>query len=223
MAVRKATSRKRATTAKRATSARATTKKVAKRKTAAAKAAEPAMAEPEVVAPEIFAPEAAAPVRMAPQIVPPKRPTPIAARQPARYERPLGDQPSKYTADHYLHATGPQREDGAPRRPGKWLIFVSRSRVDALWNTIKRAVESGRLGYAAKVSTALPNPMSPDPKKHIICVYTPNEDDAADVRRVRDVLRGLGVTWKIPYKSDAATKAGQHEVTAGGPAAKYYE
>jgi hypothetical protein len=109
------------------------------------------------------------------------------------------------------------------RRPGKWLIFVSRSRIDALWDQVRRAVKAGRLGHAAKVSTALPNPLSPDPKKHIICVYTADEDNAVDVRRVREGLRQLGVTWKIPYKSDAATRDGQFEVTTGGPAAKYYE
>jgi len=132
------------------------------------------------------------------------------------------DRPSRYTGDHYLHATGPEPAEGSPRRPGKWMIFVSRSRVDALWDAIRRGVERGRLGHAAKVSTALPDPLSPDPKKHMICVYTANEDDAADVRRVRAALRGMGVTWKIPYKSDAPARAGQYEGMAG-PAAKYYE
>jgi len=132
------------------------------------------------------------------------------------------DRPSGYTGDHYLRATGPQPAEGSARRPGKWLMFVSRSRVDALWDQIRRAVEAGRLGHAAKVSTALPDPLSPDPKKHVICVYTADEEDAVDVRRVRNELRQLGVTWKIPYKSDPAGGAGQHEWT-GGPAAKYYE
>jgi hypothetical protein len=132
------------------------------------------------------------------------------------------DRPSRFTGDYYMHARGPQPEEGSVRRPGKWLIFVSRSRIDALWDEVRRAVEKGRLGHAAKVSTALPDPMSPNPKKHVVCVYTGNEDDPADVRRVRDALRQLGVTWKIPYKSDAG-KAGQSEMTVGGPAAKYYE
>jgi hypothetical protein len=142
---------------------------------------------------------------------------------PAIADSAVDARPSRFTGDHYLHAAGPQPEEGSLRRPGKWLIFVSRSRIDALWEEIRRAVEAGRLGHAAKVSTALPNPLSPDPKKHVICVYTGNEDDPADVRRVRGALRELGITWKIPYKSDAATRAGQYEVTVGGPAAKYYE
>ena len=145
-------------------------------------------------------------------------------RRPATEARESTDErPSRYTGDYYLHATAPHAADGSVRRPGKWLIFVSRSRVDALWENVRRAVQAGRLGHAAKVSTALPNPLSPDPKKHVICVYTGDEEDAADIRRVRAALRALGITWKIPYKSDAARRAGEHEVTTGGPAAKYYE
>jgi hypothetical protein len=197
MAVKKATSRKRSTTKRAKTTRTTTTKRATKGKST---------------------------------FQPPLVDTAAAIELPAREENvhevassASDDRPSRCTADYYLHVTGPQPEDGPPRRPGKWLIFVSRSRVDALWDEIRRAVERRRLGYAAKVSTALPNPMSPDPKKHVICVYTHDEDNAADVRRVREALRALGVTWKIPYKSDAATRAGQHEVTTGGPAAKYYE
>lgn len=138
----------------------------------------------------------------------------LTVQPPAAAEPTTDERPSRFTGDHYLHATGPQPEEGSVRRPGKWLIFVSRSRIDGLWETVRRAVEAGRLGHAAKVSTALPDPLSPDPKKHVIWVYTGNEDDPADVRRVREALRQLGVSWKIPYKSDATT---------GDPAAKYYE
>jgi hypothetical protein len=194
MAVKKATSRTRSTT-KRGKTARSTTKRATKAKSSA-KAA-PADHTPTI---ELSAPA-----------------EPTAAATGA------DERPSRFTGDYYLHATGPQPSDGLVRRPGKWLIFVSRSRIDALWETIRRAVKAGRLGHAAKVSTALPDPLSPDPKKHVICVYTADENDPTDVRRVRDALRQLGITWKIPYKSDAATRAGQYEMTTGGPAAKYYE
>jgi len=155
------------------------------------------------------------------------KPQPAKA-QPAKAQAPQArapravtstePRPSQFTAEHYIHAKGPEPAEGTPRKPGKWMIFVTRSRVDAMWDEIRRAVQAGRLGHTAKVSTALPDPLSPDPKKHMICVYTANEDDAAEVRRVRAVLRGLGITWKIPYKSDAGQYAGM-----GGPAAKYYE
>lgn len=203
MAVKKVTSRTRSTAKKQAKTTRSTTKRAARPRSVP----KPARAE-EMPAIGVAEPEVAE--QMEPQLA-----------EPAA-TRAGGDRPSRYTGDHYLHATGPEPAEGSPRRAGKWLIFVSRSRVDALWDAIRRAVESGRLGHAAKVSTALPDPLSPDPKKHMICVYTPNEEDAADVRRVRAVLRGLGVTWKIPYKSDAVARAGQYEGMAG-PAAKYYE
>jgi hypothetical protein len=149
----------------------------------------------------------------------PERP---AERAPS--ERASDERPSRFTGEYFLHVEGPEPAEGtAPRKPGKWLIFVSRSRVDALWEAVRRAVKGARLGHAAKVSTALPNPVSPDPKKHVICVYTANEDDAADVRRVREALRALGVTWRIPYKSDAGTNGGRYEDPAAGPVAKYYE
>jgi Domain of unknown function (DUF1917) len=214
MAVKKATSRKRSTT-KRAKTTRSATKRTTRAKSAAKP--EPAVEMPiEASTIELSGPaEPAAAVPAAAA----RAPTATAS---ATDDRPSHERPSRFTDDYYLHATGPQRVEGLVRRPGKWMIFVSRSRVDALWETIRRAVKAGRLGHAAKVSTALPSPQSPDPKKHVICVYTADENDPADVRRVREVLRGLGITWKIPYKSDAATRAGQHEVS-GGPAAKYYE
>ncbi|MDQ3997645.1 MAG: DUF1917 domain-containing protein [Gemmatimonadota bacterium] len=210
MAVKKATSRTRSTTKRAKTTRSATTKRATKatKATKARKASVPiaASAPSGPVAPIAPTPALAEPIAAAPATV--------AA---------TGERPSRFTGDHYLHATGPEPGEGIVRRPGKWLIFVSRSRIDALWDQVRRAVKAGRLGHAAKVSTALPNPLSPDPKKHIICVYTADEDNAVDVRRVREGLRQLGVTWKIPYKSDAATRDGQFEVTAGGPAAKYYE
>jgi Bles03-like protein len=184
MAVKKATSRTRSTT-KRSKTTRSATKRVTKPKSAAK----------------------AAPVQYTPTV------ETRAVAEPRVAATAAGERPSSFTGGHYLHAAGPQSEEGSARRPGKWLVFVSRSRIDALWNVVRRAVEAGRLGHAAKVSTALPDPMSPDPKKHAIFVYTGNEDDPTDVRRVREALRQLGINWKIPYKSDAAE----------GSAAKYYE
>jgi len=204
MAVKKATSRKRSTTTKRSNTSRRTTKAAPKRRGSAT----PPGAE---VAPILFAPDVAPPA--------PARPT---------AQRPVVDsgsdrRPSRFTGDHYLHAAGPEQIEGGPRRPGKWLIYVSRSRVDALWEAIRRAVEGGRLGHAAKVSTALPDPAARPTKKHSIAVYTADENDAADVRRVRNELRALGVTWRIPYSSEAAVRAGQHDEMVGSPATKYYE
>jgi hypothetical protein len=221
MAVKKAASRKRTTTT-RAKSTRTTTKRATKAKSRATVEHVEQVEHGEGVE-QVEAVEHPERAEAVATIDVPAAPRP-AAVAPTRRSALRDDQrPSRFTGDYYLHATNPKSADAAPRRPGKWMIFVSRSRIDALWESVRRAVESGRLGYAAKVSTALPSPLSPDPKKHVVCVYTPDEDDAADVRRVREVLRALGVTWKIPYKSDKTTRDGQHEVTTRGPAAKYYE
>ena len=198
----------RSTTTKRATKSKSTAKMAPKY------VPTPAASHAAIPAPVMPAPEPARPVRTEPV----KMESPKAAKSVSS----TGPRPSSFTDDHYIHAKGPEPAEGTPRQPGKWMMFVSRSRVDTLWDAIRHAVERGRLGHAAKVSTALPDPLSPDPKKHMICVYTVNENDPADVRRVRDALRGLGVTWKIPYKSDALARAGQYE-GMGGPAAKYYE
>ena len=132
------------------------------------------------------------------------------------------DRPSRYTRDYYMTVDGTNPPEGM-QRPGKWLVFLSRSRIDALWASVKRAVQGGRLGHLAAVTTALPHPSSTDPKKHVLFVYTRDADDPADVRRVRETLRQLGVSWKIPYKAGGPLGGGQHDVMAGGPAAKYYE
>ena len=235
MAVKKATPRTRsatsttkrskttALTAKRATKAAKTTKSAKTAKAAKAATARAAARAAAPAAPAVYTPEPTQLTELAPRAaaVPQHRAVPERAAVAER--APTGDRPSQFTGDYYLHATGPEPADGTTRRPGKWLVFVSRSRVDALWDAIRRALKAGRLGHAAKVSTAQPHPNSPDPKKHVVCVYTANEDDAADVRRVRAALRELGVTWKIPYKSDPSGGASQYEDAAGGPAAKYYE
>jgi hypothetical protein len=234
MAVKKVTSRKRSTT-KRSTTKRSTAKRATKSRSTAkseradstpliqpSEIAEPTLEEPATAEPTAVEPTVAEPTAAAPTATKATVPRPAVAR-PAAAKSATDTRPSRFTGDHYLHAAGPQPAEGLVRRPGKWLIFVSRSRVDALWESVRRAVQAGRLGHAAKVSTALPDPLSPDPKKHVICVYTADEDNPTDVRRVRDALRALGITWKIPYKSDRATRAGQYEMTTGGPAAKYYE
>jgi hypothetical protein len=84
-------------------------------------------------------------------------------------------------------------------------------------------VEEGRLGGSAKVSTAKPNPLSKDPRKRVICVYTYDWTDEEDVRRIREELRKLGVVNKIPYKSDGDTLSGKYRITGHRRISKYYE
>ena len=65
-------------------------------------------------------------------------------------------------------------------------------------------MEGGRLGQEVKVST--PKPKSADigykKAEHVICVYTYDWTDKKDMKRIREELRKLGITNKIPYKTD---------------------
>ncbi len=107
-------------------------------------------------------------------------------------------------------------------RSGKWLVFVDHESVDELWVKIRKAVEDGKLGNSAKVSTAKPRPTGTS-KKHVICVYTYDWTDEVDVKRIREELRKLGVRNKIPYKSDEDTLRGRYRVTGHTRISKYYE
>jgi len=106
---------------------------------------------------------------------------------------------------------------------GKWLIYVWEHNVDLVWDKIKSATEKGLLGEASKVSTAMPSPLAPKPNLKGICVYTYDLTDREDVMRIREELRKIGVTNKIPYKSDNATRTGQYSFTKKGRVSIYYE
>jgi hypothetical protein len=134
--------------------------------------------------------------------------------------------PSNYTDDFFLHAhLRPEARPGqlayprATPRCGKWLIFAPTAEVDAWWKRVRRALAAGQLGSSAKVSGRRPNPHG-RPGQHVICVYTYDGEDQADVMRVREALRAIGVTQRISYKLDSATLAGQY-AGDGGPVSRY--
>jgi hypothetical protein len=107
--------------------------------------------------------------------------------------------PSQVERTYWIYA---EREPNASEYPdntprsGKWLIFRTRAEVDAVWERVKDATKHGLLGPAAKVATAKPNPLG-RPGRHVVCVYTYDWRDEADVLRVREVLRRLGITETI--------------------------
>ena len=51
------------------------------------------------------------------------------------------------------------------------------------------------------------NPNASTPNTRVICVYTYETLDESDVKRVRQSLRDIGISRKIPYKADNATRA----------------
>jgi len=108
-------------------------------------------------------------------------------------------------------------------RSGKWLIFVPKNQINQVWRKIKKSVEIGELGRRAKVSTSRPSPNAQDPNKHVICVYTYDSEDVEDVMRIRQRLRELGITNKIPYKTDRATMNGKYAIRGHKKISKYVE
>jgi hypothetical protein len=133
------------------------------------------------------------------------------------------NEPSTEKSVPWLYA---HREVGSYSQPtgpaGKWLIFVRADAVDDVWRKIKQAVEEGKLGGMAKVSTAMPNRHSSDPSKSVICICTYDANDEADVQRVKLSLREMGFT-NIRYKTDAATIEGKYKKFGDKDISRRYE
>ncbi|EDR08219.1 uncharacterized protein LACBIDRAFT_297648 [Laccaria bicolor S238N-H82] len=85
---------------------------------------------------------------------------------------------------------------------GKWLVFVPTDRVDALWGRIVKATLAGTMGCSAKVS---PCDEGNPRYRHVICVYNSDYRSKAEVDKLRDGLRRLGVKERIGYKPDIYT------------------
>lgn len=119
--------------------------------------------------------------------------------------------PSKTTQMYWIvqDAPGSLPEAIEDENAGKWLIFQEPDQVDATWKNVRDATVSNELGISAKVSTAKPNPDSRDTRK-VIYVYTKDWADEADVMRVREKLRELGVVDRIGYKRNIETFAGEY-------------
>jgi hypothetical protein len=130
--------------------------------------------------------------------------------------------PSTFTDGAYLASVNPTAPPHDTNLGGKWLLYVDRANVDEVWEKILTALHEGRLGPSAKVSTAADNPLSHRKDKHVICVFTVNADDEADVRRVRSELRELGFIARISYKTNSATRNREYAKTHGRTS-KYFE
>jgi len=134
-------------------------------------------------------------------------------------------QPSKVVDEYWIYAERKRRNSypDHTERGGKWMLFIKRSEVDDWWSKIRIATQDGLLGSSAKVATMKPNPNAASPSTHVICVYTYDIEDEEDCTSVREALRALGVTWKIPYKTDADTYAGAYSKRGGVRVSKRYE
>ncbi len=115
---------------------------------------------------------------------------------------------SKVWIHAFRAATGSYPDD--TDRSGKWLVFLPADEIDAFWARVREAIQSGRLGDQAKVATRAKKDLRDGVGKHVVCIYTYDHDDRADVWRIRAELRELGVTWRIYYKADEATMNGRY-------------
>lgn len=98
-------------------------------------------------------------------------------------------------------------------RSGKWLIFLSNETIDRYWLLIHLSLAMWQLGRVAKVTTGLKKPG----KDHVICVYTYDYADRADVMRIRQTLYDLGIHRPIVYKSNEQTRQGLYGANFGPP------
>ena len=74
----------------------------------------------------------------------------------------------------------------------------------------------------SKVATAKDNPNAANSNTKVICVYTYDWTDEEDVMRIRQELRQLGITRKIPYKADEDTESGKYANQGTKRISKYY-
>ncbi|MHA2364511.1 MAG: putative phosphothreonine lyase domain-containing protein [Candidatus Hodarchaeales archaeon] len=123
----------------------------------------------------------------------------------------LDKPPSKVTDIYWIYS---HRKEGTyPKstpRSGKWMIFASVDKIDNIWYKIKKATEDGNLGELSKVSTMKISKLAEDPNKKVICVYTYDWKDEKDVFSIRENLRKLGFSQKIPYKTNEDTLKGRY-------------
>jgi hypothetical protein len=133
--------------------------------------------------------------------------------------------PSEVFDAFWIHAERKDRNSypDHTERGGKWMLFINTSEIDAWWSKIKAATEGGVLGGSAKVATMKPNSIAASADTRVVCVYTYDVTDEADCTRVREALRSLGITWKIPYKTDADTHAGKYATRGNVRISKRYE
>ncbi len=135
----------------------------------------------------------------------------------------LEDKPSQVTDRYWIFAEAKKgKHPKSSKNNGKWLIFIPILQIDNVWAKIKVAVEEGKLGSSAKVATAKSNPNASNSNFKVICVYTYDWTKEDDVMRIREKLRSLGVTWKIPYKADEDTHSNKYANQGVKKISKYY-
>jgi hypothetical protein len=71
------------------------------------------------------------------------------------------------------------------------MLFPDPTRVNEVWELVARATARNELGIAAKVAPR--DPGTPPEKDRLICIYTADFRDKADIGRVLERMRQLGL------------------------------
>lgn len=119
--------------------------------------------------------------------------------------------PSTTMGEPWLVLTAPGQVFESTRHSGKWLIPKGGDAVDGAWINVLGLVSAGAL-LCAKVSTRQSRLLGGYPE-HVICVYTRDWRDRADVMEVREVLRAAGFAERLRYKRDLDTYRGVERFT----------
>ena len=85
------------------------------------------------------------------------------------------------------------------------ILFFSRSKIDATWTAIAKAVVSGASGTAAKV---FESDSGEQKSYYVICVYTEDFTNKEEVWAAEQSLRKLGITEILRYKPNIYTTLG---------------
>jgi len=122
--------------------------------------------------------------------------------------------PSEVTEDYWLYASNKANKKYYAEMSddcGKWMIFAEKGKkLDAIWKEVKQLTEKGLLVDSCKVSTNKDNPNSSNFKNGVICIYTYDVNDKADLMRAAEVLFGIKEVVYLCYKTDRATIGGKY-------------
>jgi len=122
--------------------------------------------------------------------------------QRARMLHDQSARPSDYSAVYWIEA---KREAGGYPAPtakaGEWRAMLPAADVDAIWERVKALTARGELGYKSKVSTQ----GAANRDERLLCARTYDAGDRADVKRIGEALRTLGLRdlRYVPDKDDA--------------------
>lgn len=121
--------------------------------------------------------------------------------QRARMQHDHEAVPSQIAGNYWIEAKCLSENCQQPTvRSGQWVLSTMIDVVDALWEQLKTATEAGQLGYKAKVSTASRDQADVNQRVLVVCTY--DCEDQADVQRVRQALRDIGLDGDWQYKTD---------------------